>query len=271
MKKNISIIALLICVNNVFSQYNYLLQGTIGKNPIVMAIHYKSDTDIAARYFYKSSLKDNFLSVEIDEAQNEFTISDEYFNDSTQQYVYNQKFVFTTKDFKTFKGNWTNNNMNQDVVLTAVDTTQINKKNYAYSNEGFEKFYSILRMQNVKLSKDSVTTKNKLTLQWFSDKESKINMFRIANGIADYKKLSRINKLLEAYQYQSLYAYYECANNNTKQGEYNYSLSEVFINNNTLNINASVNCSCTSGETKLTEKRLLINLLTGDIIQSSWQ
>ena len=101
MKKNISIIVLLIYASNTFSQYNYLLQGTIGKKPIVMAIHYNSDTDIAARYFYKSSLKDIFLSVEIDEAKNEFTITDEYYSDSLQQYMFSEKFIFTTNDFKT--------------------------------------------------------------------------------------------------------------------------------------------------------------------------
>ncbi len=252
---------------NSFSQHNYLLQGTIGRYPVVMSIRYNSDSDIAARYFYKSSLKDIFLYAEIDEETKQFIITDEYFDDSSKQDVFTEKFSLTTSDYKTFKGTWTNNKKKLDVSLNVVDTTQISTKNYTYYNEGFDKFYSILRIQNVKLSKDSVTVKNKLTLQWFSDKESKINMFRVANGIADYTKLKKINKALENYQYQSLYEFYECANNDRKRGEYNYWISNVFIANNFISIDGSVFNDCGGMHPNSNDNNLTINLKTGNVIE----
>ena len=138
------------------------------------------------------------------------------------------------------------------------------------NNEGrdiIDEKYSNIRLQNIRLHKDSTTVKNNYVLEWFSEPISKIYSFRIKSGIENKTVLEKVNKSLKEHQLNNISNFYECSNNERKRGEYNYTIDGIFITNNFLSIECSIYYDCGGVHPNEDNDNLTVNLRTGKVIK----
>lgn len=269
MKKFFSLIFLFCICANLFSQYDYLLQGKIGKHKIIMQLSKEDDSTLTARYFYINHLQDIFLRGNFLHNKDKVLLNKNEWNYDKSKYVFCEKFSLSTTNQKMWKGYWTNGKKKLSVQLVSIDTNAIilnPKKEYDF-DEGFDRYYSHIRERNIRLQKDSITKINQLTLQWFSDSTSKVNLFRVVAGIDDLSILHKVNKCLQNFQLNEIMAFYDCPNNDRKYGYYNYWINDVYVTDNFLSVDAHIDCDCGGVHPNSFPNYLNLNLHSGNIIE----
>lgn len=267
MKKIFVAISMLLMLQS-FSQKNYLLKGTIGKRSIVMCITQSDDGIPEAKYFYYKNLNDIFLQGKPSSNSKKHVFTKTEWNYELKRNTLCESFSLSTKNYKNWVGSWTNGKQKLAVTLTKIDTTKMQLKLQGgyYFDEGLDSYYSFIRESKIKLQKDSVTKLNHLTLQWYSEKSSKIKLFRVIAGIGDTAILNEVNKTLHKLQMNEVYAFYDCPNNYRKNGEYEFWVNGVYATSDFLSVDAHNYNDCGGIHPNSGTNYLNFNLHTGNTI-----
>ncbi|MCT4230762.1 hypothetical protein HZP39_06965 [Elizabethkingia anophelis] len=179
--KNTLFCLLFLCLLFSFSSgqnKRYILEGNIGKSPVVFMLDDYGNNDLSAKYFYKSTLRD--IRLEYEKAKNGdliFSFADTYIK-------YKEKFVLKRKSTTVFEGIWKDSkNKELSVSLHEADLSQIknpfldSKYIQQLRKEAPEDF---IRSSYLVFRKDTVSGYNGHKTDWYSEKFSKTSFMRIS-------------------------------------------------------------------------------------------
>jgi hypothetical protein len=186
-------------------QFAFVLEGTIGRYPIVMKLN-KDD----AAYFYQSAKRDIELSI-TSEKNNVVTLQRMEWG-KVQEDTVLETFVLR-RTGNEWKGNWKARGKELPVVLKIIDTSsyQFNQIPFVdyQMEDAIQRIYQKARLSNLVFINDSVTRTGMYQLQWVHEKISGIKGFRVIAGYS-MPVLSKVNALLAKAQYEDLLGYFTC-------------------------------------------------------------
>ncbi|WP_411897591.1 hypothetical protein [Elizabethkingia occulta] len=179
--KNALFCLLFLCLLFSFSfgqKGRYILEGNIGKLPVVFMLDDYGNNDLSAKYYYKSMLRD--IRLEYEKADNGdiiFSFADNYIK-------YNEKFVLKRKSVTIFEGIWRDNkNKELPVSLHEADLSQV--KNPFLDSDYIQQLKTespedFIRSSYMVFRKDSISDYNGHKSDWYSEKFSKTSFMRIS-------------------------------------------------------------------------------------------
>lgn len=177
--------------------------GTLGKMPIVLEVNPDSGD---GRYFYQKYRKDLVLS---GKREGHVLLLDEGSGDDPRPKLRLQ----TSAD--GWSGEWTSSKGKVlKIELHPVKLAPIPGDTLPYLVRMHDQWpYDYLRLQGLKLQQGRTETFMGYTLQWWSEPQSKIQMFEVVSGYSVQAR-ERINQQLMARLWQSVMGYFECADDN---------------------------------------------------------
>ncbi|MFJ2686312.1 hypothetical protein ACIOYV_21565 [Pseudomonas sp. NPDC087342] len=177
--------------------------GTLGKTPIVLEVN--PDTG-DGRYFYQKYRKDLVLS---GTKEGEVLVLEE--GDETQPHPSMR--LQPTPD--GWSGEWTSaKGKVLKVELQQAKLAPVPADTLPYLVQLHDKWpYEYLRLLGLKLKQGQTENFMGYTLQWWSEPQSKIQLFEVVSGYSGQAR-ERINQQLMARLWRGVAGYFECANDN---------------------------------------------------------
>lgn len=187
-------------------QASFILEGTIGKYPVVM----KLSKELPG-YFYTSTRRE--IELEFSSEKNNTVILRKtgYDNGASKEIVHETFILKRTGN--EWKGTWQTKNKQLPVLLKPVDTVKydfnsIPHINY-YFDDAIDRIYHKTRLSHLTFVKDSLTRSGIYQLQWMHEKLTGITGFRVVNGYAQ-PILDRVNTVLTKKQLEDVLGYLTC-------------------------------------------------------------
>jgi len=184
-----------------------LLQGTIGKYPVVMEIEAGSDGEYMGSYFYKKYKQDMLL---------EGTMKDKLLT----LYTLGTQDTFRLRTGGAgYTGFYTNaKGLKLPVTLTAVKPADVPQPAAGMQFMRSWSDYSKLRMADLQPVADKKETRGgRFVLQWYTEPVSKLSYFTVAAGYPD-AVMKKMNSSITADFYQNAEAYFSCDGGNGSSG-----------------------------------------------------
>jgi len=216
-----------------------LLKGTVGKSPIVMQLEIEDNENVYGNYFYtKTGLNIPFEGVTLDK---KFSFhAGSRFNEKEKQ----ELFVLDRKG-DSFTGKWTFNGKTLTVNLERITKDDV-KHPYAINpylrDENFDDldYYRSSLAQFERM--DSITVINGVSLQWFRETHSGIEIYRVVKGLP-MDQITFVNNYLEALQVEAFTHYGSCSYGGDET-EYSVYMSYTFVNKDFLSFAMGYNYYC---------------------------
>ena len=214
----------------------YILEGTIGKYPVVMKLRMDKDW-ASARYFYRSSFRD----IELAGLPTRDGVS-LVTEDSTEKLL-----LHLQPDKVSWAGIWSNDKGRQyQVTLKPVNLNAIvHPFGHLEVVKGFKTKdkYEYVRSSMMPIIKDSVVVKKgNYSLQYFHLKNTGITMFTIVAGLPEQVS-EKVNKLLMESLISNACNYCACLGYGNKVFR-EYSISSIFLTDNVLSIDIAQGWDC---------------------------
>jgi hypothetical protein len=177
--------------------------GTLGKMPIVLEV---SADGSEGRYFYQKYRKDLVLS---GSKEGEVLVLEE----GDQRYSENKPFPTIVLEPKSngWSGEWRSpKGKVLKIELQQANLPQIAADSLPYLLKLHDKApYEYLRLQGMKLTRGKTETFMGYTLQWWSEPQSKTELFEVVSGYTAEER-QRINQQLLGRLWQEVVGYYGC-------------------------------------------------------------
>ncbi len=164
-------------------------KGTLGKHPIYFKIEHYSDEYIEASYFYNSHLKNIKL-------KGELTVDGYNFYLKYSKPEEKKELFILKKTSNKLIGKWINGKVSLPVNLIKI-------------NFDFKSY----KKKRLRLEKLNVQKFDNLEIEWFKEKYSEIELFRLRNGFSKSQR-EYLNKKLDSIQRYFALENLECAGYN---------------------------------------------------------
>ncbi len=208
-------------VSNHLLATDYVLEGTIGKFPIVMSLSVDGNT-CEGTYFYKSSLHDIYFKGSAIDKNIKLTVKQD--DDDTKA---GETFLLTIRDKGVFKGTWTGKNRKPlSVELRSVKS----------NGEAPGDLYSNVRCSLLKIVTDSIVKSGIYTLSYIRIDQTDINMVQISGG-TNPKIIQQVNARLKNMLLASAEESFACEVDN-------YNISRPYLNNSVLSFDVFTSVYC---------------------------
>ncbi|MCO4292151.1 hypothetical protein NF867_04655 [Solitalea sp. MAHUQ-68] len=234
--KKLTVIILLLCTLILIEKKSYAgtitLQGTIGKIPIVMELNI-DPVSASGTYFYKKLKQD--IAFEGTAASNNLSLKSESTGDKFE----------LTRNGHTLNGTYTNKKGTK--LPVRLNDVEPNSVKLLFVNETLSKTlsdYSKLRLNEIKLIPGKQELLNqKYLIQWYSEPNSKINVFKIISGYPQ-PIINTINDQLYNEYYQNFEAYFSCSDMDGNAGYEQIEITSCFLNEQFVSICISSGWYC---------------------------
>ena len=249
-KWNMLMICMLAIALKSSGQNHLVLEGTIGKSPIVMMIE-KEKGNVYVTYFNKNSPHDKELAGEETKSGEIIVRIAEFDDDRNKDTVYESLQIHEIGKQTKWKGTWRDHEGNQLPVQLTVLKTQ----DYFETKKSYFKYLN-----------DSITYEGKIKIQWNHEIESNIVSFQILNGYPD-SILNKINRILQKKQLENINNYYTCNGRHYDYGDFDYRIDGLFISDGIISVDAGASWYCGGVHPDSGEMCFTINTNTGKEIE----
>jgi hypothetical protein len=253
-------------------QNRFVLEGTVGKYPIVMKIESRPDGNLTALYFYKNHRHDIELN-----GKQQFVelgalalISEKYDSKSTKSMIVESFSIKLTgnKSLNEWIGEWHDQKGNTlPVKLKPLDTLPYHFEqvpDFGFENEE-ERIYKKARLSGIKFIKDSITRYQSYELQWIHETASRIKSFVLVNGFSP-PLLEKINKVMHKSFFSNIDGYYSCTG--TGGGDFETAINGYFISPEYISVHAKLFTICGGVHPNSGDNSFTIDAKTGNEISS---
>ncbi len=221
----------------------FVLEGTVGRYPIVMMIE-KS----GATYFYKQYKHDIQLAGATEDRRNLFLqklVFDSDLDKDTVAESFELKMISNTL-FNQWEGFWRDDKGNRlPVSLKLIDTTKYNFSkipDLQFENT-VDRIYNKARLSGLDFGNDSTTISGQYKLHWFREPLTGINSFEIKSGYPAMV-LKKINEVIKEKYFTQLQAYFTCTGRHGENGEYGSSIAGYFFSSKYISIESYSSWDC---------------------------
>jgi len=213
--------------------------GTLGNSPIVLELHTDNSSEVSGRYFYQKYRKDLLLSGAKDGTELNLHESPDLNNYGTPL-----PSIHLRPTPHGWSGEWINSEGKAlKIALEQAKLLPIPTDTLPYLATLHDTApYDFLRLQGMKLKQGKTENFMGYTLQWWSEPQSKMQLFEVVSGYTAEQR-QRINQQLMGRLWQQVFNFHECL---TGYGVTHYSqkadplwMSPSVIS---VNINAETNC-----------------------------
>jgi hypothetical protein len=239
-----------------------VLEGTIGKYPVVMKIE-----KWGATYFYKNKKQDIELEGENADPRKRF-FKKEISDQSGKGIILESMDLEMTGNGSSaeWKGNWKNRKGDKlPVSLKRIDTTKYDFLQVPgiYFNNNEDRIYNKARLSGLSFEKDSTTMYGQYQLQWSHESLTKTQLLQIKNGFPA-NILQKINKVMREKSYENANGFFACiTRHDDVEVDYTVTIDGYFISPQYISIQTSVAYYCGGAHPDAGDISFTINATTG--------
>lgn len=248
-------------------QEDIVLEGTIGKYPVVLLVQRKGST-----YFYKKYRRDiRFDSIRMN--GNSLLLQKISVDEKTQQHIVRENLVLQ-KDAsgKKWTGTWKGQGQALPVLLRPLDTLSAAFRHVAYTNyTGVEdktgQIFARARLSGMAFVRDSVSVYGKARIEWAHEPMTGILSVSVLSGLPEGTRI-KVNQAIRKKIEEQLHDAFTCTlQDGEKPGEWEFWISDLYLSAEFLSVHARVNGYC-GGAYPLTEDgSFTIALKTGELVE----
>jgi hypothetical protein len=239
--KRILVTILAIITASVLHAQITILEGTIGKYPIVMEIRAFDSSLVEVNYFYEKHRKTINLSGKL---KREGGISASTMNDESAAKSDVEKFELRSSG-DVYTGLWSLDKKRLPVSLKVISINPL-KNPYGeldyVKNERKESPFNYVLISGLLFNKDSVSTSNGYTIDWYTEKHLGIPMIQVRNDNND-PTIIILNTDLKEMALKSCIDASSCYNPNGEE-EYEMTIQSVYIHEKIFSMNRCVTLYC---------------------------
>lgn len=253
------------CTITAFAQGTTLLKGKIGAYPVIMELNSFDDTVAYARYFYESKRKDIELNGTIGK---DGSIAVVCYNNYEQEFDSKSEKLELKKTKNGYAGTWSTTQKTLPVNLYSFSVDSIKNPFSGYHYVGKLKTESPLdyvRMAGLQFIKDSVDKRNGHYLDWYHEKYSNTQLFRLRKEVMT-EALEKINEQLQEAQLEYSSNALTCTSP-IGETEYYQSIDHIFLNDDVLSVNIFTSYYCGGAHPDFGSSSLNFNLSTGVVLK----
>jgi hypothetical protein len=245
-KWNMLMICMLAIALKSSGQHHLVLEGTIGKSPIVLMIE-KGKENMYVTYYHKDSPFDKELYGEQTKSGEIIVKNAEFDSDKNRDTVYESMQIHEINKNAKWKGVWKDQKGNELPVLLTVLKTQ----DFPATKKSYFKYLN-----------DSVSYDGKIQIQWNHETGSNIKSFKIISGYPD-SILKKINAIIKEKQLEQINNFFSCFGNHNEKGDYDYSIFHVFFTETIMSIEAYASWYCGGVHPDFSEMCYTIDAIKG--------
>lgn len=274
-------ILIILFFTNVFmshAQSYYVLEGTIGKYPIVMKIDSNSYGDPVATYFYKKQRKDISLSGKKTGVRKKNWVFQKEGMDPKDPHndIVLETFQLQstgTGNLAEWNGIWVDEKGSRlPVRLKPVSSQKYNLSSIPDPPFG-DTLYEKLRLIGLQFVTDSITMSGNVQLHWMHESLSKLRYFVIGKGYADVT-IRKINKVIRNKYFDNLINYFTCEGNRGGYSEFYSMIHDYFFSEQHISVISSASWDCGGAHPSGGDNSFTIDAKTGaeitDLGQLYW-
>ncbi len=263
-------ITLLICLAIAIDsngQTSFVMEGSIGKYPIVMLLN-NINGNWRATYCYKKFRHD--IELEGHSAGSDsIVLEKDIYDGKTNQEIMSESFHIH-QILNEWTGSWENRNgISLPVKLKPIDITQYQFSelpHFTFTNHE-EGIYTKTRLSGLVFIKDSITRYGKYELQWLHESETKIQSFILLNGF-EKEQIKSINTVLREKFYLRINSNYSCIGRHEDDGEYDSNIVSYFISPEFISVEVNDSWYCGGAHPGVGDNSFTINAKTGREVES---
>ena len=248
--KKFLLLCLLFVATDVLAT-DYVLEGTIGKFPVVMSLSVDGNT-CEGTYFYTASKHDIYFKGSAAGKNLKLTVNQD--GDDTKA---GETFLLTIGDKGIFNGTWTNNSRKPlSVELHPVNINAIKNPYAGLPGITPDVPYSYVRSSTLKIVTDSIVKSGSYTLTYIRIDQTEINMVQISGG-TNPKIIQQVNDRLKNMLLASAEENFACEVDN-------YHISHPYVNSSVLSFDVFTSVYCPgAAHPDFGDAPVNINLKTG--------
>jgi len=247
-------------------QNSFVLEGTVGKYPIVMLLN-EYDDNVSVRYFYKKFRNDIELDGKIISLK--IVADKKGWDTKTKTDALIEQFTLQKSANGTWTGEWKDaKGTTLSVNLKMIDTSQYDFSKIPLSDfdNAAARVYTKARLAGLSFVNDSITRSGKYFLQWVHEPVSHIPSFNIIKGFGD-EQLNRINAALHAQHLSIIDNKFSCSGRHGEDGDYEYGINGFYLSDNFISVRASVFWICGGAHPGNGKEDFTIDTHTGKILE----
>ncbi len=249
-KWNMLMVCILAIALNSSGQNRFMLEGTIGKSPIVMLLEIDKGSAFVT-YYYKKYPHD--IELEGDQS------ADGVINVKKGSYdfkgemdtVYESLQIHELANKTGWEGTW----KERKGSVLPIKLTGLKTENYLQTKNASFHFVN-----------DSTSFDGKFHLQWNHETGSTIKSFKILTGYTD-SILRKINSVIKEKQIEQVNNFFSCAGRKNNIGDFEYTISNVFLSETLISIHANAFWLCGIGHPNSGDMSFTIDAIRGTEIK----
>ncbi|WP_439878025.1 hypothetical protein [Pseudomonas prosekii] len=230
-----------------------IYSGTLGSSPIVLELNTDDPNEVSGRYFYQKYRRDLLLSGAKDGTELNLHESRDLNNHGTPL-----SSIHLRPTPHGWSGEWTSpKGKVLKIALEQAKLPPIPSDTLPYLATLLDTApYDFLRLQGMKLKQGKTEVFMGYTLQWWSEPQSKMQLFEVVSGYPA-EQLQRINQQLMGRLWQQVVNFHECL---TGYGMTNYSQKSdpLWMSPSMISVNITAESNC--GGNYSDEKDMPFNL-----------
>ena len=219
------------------------------------------DTVASARYFYETKRKDIELNGII---RKDGLISVVYYNNYEKKFDSRSEKLELKKTKNGYTGTWSTiqKQLPVNLYFFSIDDIKNPFSKYSYVQKmKTESPLDYVRTAGLQFIKDSISKKNGYYLDWYHEKYSGIQLFRLRKENMT-EAIKKINEQLQEVQVTQSNGYLTCVSSRTET-EYNQGIDHIFLNTDLLSVNISTSYYCGGAHPDFNFSALNFDLSTG--------
>ncbi|MGE8451710.1 MAG: hypothetical protein ACN6OP_14020 [Pseudomonadales bacterium] len=238
-----------------------VFSGTLGKMPIVLEISTPNPQEVTGRYFYQKYHRDLALNGTLRGQSLELREGGGRYDDEPSS-------LPTFKLQRTadgWQGQWQSpKGKTLDVQLSAARADAPKADALPYLAQLYlSDLYEYLRLQGLTLKQGKQQNFMGYTLQWWSEPESKLSMFKVIAGYPEAQQ-QQLNQSLMERLWSDVSAYHDCMLGAGSQwGEFMQTVKPQFLSPAVLSVNISTSYSCGGAHPDFGDSPLNIDVNSG--------
>ena len=265
MKKlGITLLLYLAIAFNSNGQNSFVLEGTIGKYPVIMQMN-SFNGNWSAVYFYKKFRHDIELEGQISGADTINLRKDIYESKSGKEILSEMFTLHRVSNSNIFTGIW----KNRKGVTLPVNLKPIDSTKYDFSvlpditvSDREEDLFTKVRLSELTIIKDSVTQYEKYSMQWIHETGTGIQSFILLNGF-EKEQLKKINEEVRKKFYLRINSNYSCIGRHEDDGDYDSNFSNYFISPEFFSVEVHDSWYCGGAHPGFADNSFTISAKTG--------
>jgi hypothetical protein len=245
----------------VLAQGPTLLKGKIGSYPIIMELSSIDDTVANAKYFYESKRKDIELNGSITK---DGVIDVVCYNNFEERFDDKSEKLQLKRTIDGYTGTWSTTKKALPVRLYFFSIDTVKNRFAGYANiQMLEKEDPLdyVRTAAFQFVKDSVSRMNGFDLDWYHEKHSGVELFRLRKPNMTEAIIKTNERLEEAQVEESNYCL-SCTSPRTET-EFDQSINHIFISAGVMSVNIFTSYDCGGAHPDFGSRSLNVDLTTG--------